>query len=308
MTLKRISKNQLLNQVKIYLAYLQYEKKLSVNTVNSYWHDLRMFIDYIVSKYPIKNFNNIKSKYIRDYISSLSAYTTNKKSSSISRAISSIKSFFKYLIQNDIITKDPTKFIIKPKQQKKLPTVLTIEEINLILSKFKLSNNDIRDKTIVSVLYSCGIRVSELINLSLTNIFLNEDVIKIFGKGNKERIVPIGNIAKNDLVTYINDIRPFYARKTNTKGILFLSNRGSILSRKTIWNIIKNISKKAGISKNISPHTFRHSFATHLLEGGAGLRVVQELLGHSNISTTQIYTHLDLNYLKEIHKQFHPRG
>ena len=165
-----------------------------------------------------------------------------------------------------------------------------------------------RDKAIISVLYSCGIRVSELINLNLTSLFTDEEIIKIFGKGNKERIVPIGAIAKNDLLYYIDNIRPIYARKSNSKGVLFLSNRGLQISRKTVWNIIKNAVLKSGIDKNISPHTFRHSFATHLLEGGAGLRVVQELLGHSSISTTQIYTYLDQTYLKEIHKQYHPRG
>ena len=305
---------ELLNQVKIYLAHLQYEKKLSLNTVNAYMHDLNNFIDYIYSNYKVDNLNKIKSSYIREYIVTLNTYVSNnhiidKKTSSINRSISSIKNFFKYLINNELISKDPTIIIISPKQIRKIPTVLSVDEINLILKK--LSTNkpiDIRDKAIISLLYSCGIRVSELINLTLTNLFINDDIIKIFGKGNKERIVPFGFKAKNDVLRYINEIRPMYARKSNSQGILFLSNRGSLLSRKTIWNIIKNIIVKVGIKKNVSPHTFRHSFASHLLEGGAGLRVVQELLGHSNISTTQIYTHLDKTYLKEIHKQYHPRG
>jgi len=305
---------QLLNQVKIYLAYLQYERKLSTNTIKSYLFDLKHFIDFIVSQYNVKVIEEVRSKHIRGYITSLNTYMYNniifeKQNSSINRAISSVKNYFKYLVNNDFIKKDPTKAIIAPKQNKKLPITLTVEEINKILHTFSSTKkNDIRDKAIVSILYSCGIRVSELINLALTNLFIDDDIIKIFGKGNKERIVPIGAIAKNDLIYYINHVRPEYARKTNSKGILFLSNRGIKISRKTIWNIIKNAGIKSGVEKNISPHTFRHTFATHLIEGGAGLRVVQELLGHSSISTTQIYTHLDQTYLKEIHKQYHPRG
>ena len=314
MTSSTLYKKELLNQVKTYLAYLQYERKLSINTIKSYLFDLKHFIDFITDQYRIKAIEDIRNKHIRKYINSLTTYTYNntifeKQNSSINRAISSVKNYFKYLTNNKFIKKDPTKDIIAPKQNKKLPTTLTVEEINTILSVFDLNKkNDVRDKAIISVLYSCGIRVSELINLNLTSLFMDEEIIKIFGKGNKERIVPIGSIAKSDLLYYIDNIRPIYARKSNSKGVLFLSNRGLQISRKTVWNIIKNAVSKSGIDKNISPHTFRHSFATHLLEGGAGLRVVQELLGHSSISTTQIYTYLDQTYLKEIHKQYHPRG
>tara|TARA_Y100000994_G_scaffold234642_1_gene223654 strand:+ start:128 stop:1066 length:939 start_codon:yes stop_codon:yes gene_type:complete len=312
--MKKNNSLHLLNEIKTYLAYLQYEKKLSPNTIKSYLFDLNYFIDFILSNYKIQNLNNIRKKHIKEYINSLTTYTYNnivfeKQNSSINRAISSVKSYFKYLTNNDFISNDPTKDIILPKNNKKLPTILTVEEINKILEVTTLNKkNNIRDRAIISVLYSCGIRVSELISLNLTNLFLDEEIIKVFGKGNKERIVPIGSIAKNDLEYYINNIRPEYARKRNSKGILFLSNRGLPISRKTIWNIIKTTAIKSGIAKNVSPHTFRHSFATHLLEGGADLRIVQELLGHSNISTTQIYTHLDKTYLKEIHKQYHPRG
>ena len=307
--------NKLLNEVKTYLAYLQYEKNLSNNTVNSYWLDLKAFIEYISEIKKINKLDQISSRLINHYISTLGTYINynndvkSKHSSSINRAISSIRSFFKYLINNNLINKDPTKSLILQKQEKKLPTVLSVEEIEKILNSFNLNKkNEIRDKAIISILYSCGLRVSELINLSLTNLFIDDDIIKIFGKGNKERMVPLGDIAKKDILYYINNVRPIYARKSNSKGILFLSNRGKQISRKTVWNIIKNSASSSGISKNVSPHTFRHSFASHLLEGGAGLRVVQELLGHSNISTTQIYTHLDQTYLKEIHKEFHPRG
>ena len=206
-----------------------------------------------------------------------------------------IKSLFRYLKN------------VKP--IKKLPTTLSVEDIDLLLSSINTKkSNGLRDKSIISLLYSCGLRVSELNNLNLTSLFLDSDIIKIFGKGNKERIVPIGSQAITDLNKYIMNVRPRYAKKANTKGILFLSNRGLKISRKTIWNTIKQATLNCGISKSISPHTFRHSFASHLLEGGAGLRIVQELLGHENISTTQIYTHLDQTYLIETHKEFHPRG
>ena len=311
----KVKKNTILNEVKTYLAYLQYERKLSVNTINSYWLDLKLFIDYVSDIPRIDKIKNIKDKDIQKYIRSLSTYLNinntlkDKEASSINRSISSIKSFFKYLINNNLINKDPTKSIIAPKQNKRLPIILSVEEIDAILNSFKSNRSiNIRDKALVSVLYSCGLRVSELINLSLTNLFINDDILKIFGKGNKERVVPIGNIAKKDVENYIDEVRPSYARRSDSKGILFLSNRGKKMSRKTVWKIIKNSASLAGIDKNVSPHTFRHSFASHLLEGGAGLRVVQELLGHSNISTTQIYTHLDQTYLKEIHKEFHPRG
>ena len=277
--------------------------------------DLSQFADFIFYKYKIDSIEQIKTKHIRDYIGFIGTYTNHnenvidKKPSSINRSISSIKNYFKYLINNEFISLDPTKVIENPKQNKKIPDILSVDDINTILASFNVNNNlEARDKALISLLYSCGIRVSELTMLTLTNLFLEEDIIKIFGKGRKERIVPIGIKAKQDLIFYINNSRPTYARRSSSKGFLFLSNRGLAISRKTVWNIIKKTVLKTGISKNVSPHTFRHSFASHLLEGGAGLRIVQELLGHSSISTTQIYTHLDKTYLKEIHKEFHPRG
>ena len=308
-------KNNIYNDVKKYLAFLQFERKLSENTIESYWRDLKDFIDFMITDYKFKSVKDIKINHINYYINSLEKYidvnnnVVNKKSSSINRSISSIRNFYKYLVNNEIIKEDPTKSIISLKIDKKIPDILSVEEINNILNVFDMNKkNNIRDKAIISLLYSSGLRVSELITLQLTNLFLEDDIIKIFGKGNKERLVPIGGIAKKDLEIYINNTRPIYTRNIDSKGLLFLSNRGKELSRKTVWNIIKVSSLKANINKKVSPHTFRHSFASHLLEGGAGLRVVQELLGHSSISTTQIYTQLDKTYLKEIHKQYHPRG
>ena len=310
-----MNNNTLLNQIKTYLAYIQYEKKLSNNTVTSYMSDLTHFSDFIYFTYGINEVKKIKAKHIRDYIVSMNTYTNHennlidKKASSINRSISSIKNYFKYLINNEFIKLNPTKVIENPKQSKKIPTILSVEEINTILNSFNTNNHlAIRDKALISLLYSCGLRVSELTKLTLTNLFLEEEIIKIFGKGGKERIVPIGLKAKLDIMKYIDLVRPAHARRSSSMGFLFLSNRGHVISRKTVWTIIKKTALKAGVDKSISPHTFRHSFASHLLEGGAGLRIVQELLGHSSISTTQIYTHLDKTYLKEIHKEFHPRG
>ena len=307
--------NNLQNEVKKYLAHLQFERNLSDNTLNSYWIDLKKFFEFIEFNFSIRNITEIKKNHIETYIQNIQVYIDkknkeiDKKKSSINRSISSIKSFYKYLINNDFLNENPAKSIQSIKHSKKIPDILDVEEINTILNVFNLNKkNDVRDKSIISLLYSSGLRVTELTDLKLTNLFLDDDIIRIFGKGSKERIVPIGSVAKKDLNLYINNVRPLYTRKGDSKGLLYLSNRCKSLSRKTVWNIIKKSCLKASITKNVSPHTFRHSFASHLLEGGAGLRVVQELLGHSSISTTQIYTQLDKTYLKEIHKEFHPRG
>ena len=303
----------MINEVKKYLAYLQFEKKLSINTTDSYWLDLKHYVEYLNIEQKIMNFNDIKVSNLRDYISEISKYSYSSQeklsSASLNRKFSSLKGFHKHLFINKLSNIDPSKILNSVKSSKKLPFTLSPEDIKNILSLIDVTKqNGIRDKSIISVLYSCGLRVSELINLNLTNLYLDEDIIRIMGKGRKERLVPIGKNGKLDLENYINNVRPELSRRSDSKGIVFLSNRGRELSRKTIWNIVKVIIKNTINKKNISPHTFRHSYATHLLEGGADLRIVQELLGHSNISTTQIYTHIDKTYLKEVHKQFHPRS
>ena len=303
----------MINEVKKYLAYLQFEKKLSTNTIDSYWLDLKHYVEYLNIEQKITNFFNIKAINLRDYISEISKYSYSSQeklsSASLNRKLSSLKGFHKHLFINKLSKIDPSKILSSLKTSKKLPITLTPEDIKSILSLIDTTKqNGIRDKSIISVLYSCGLRVSELINLNLTNLYLDEDIIRIMGKGRKERLVPIGRNGKLDLENYINNVRPELSRRNDSKGIVFLSNRGMQLSRKTVWNIVKVIIKNTINKKNISPHTFRHSYATHLLEGGADLRIVQELLGHSNISTTQIYTHIDKTYLKEVHKEYHPRG
>jgi len=298
------------NDAKKYLAFLQFEKNLSNNTIISYWHDLKFYIKYIASSYNINSYNSIKRNHVSSYISNLSNITGEGiESSSINRIISSIKGFHRYLIINELMTKDPSKDIQSLKTKSKLPTVLSFDEIESIINNInKNSKHWKRDKSIIMLLYSSGLRVSELIDLNLSSLLLNDDILRIIGKGDKERLVPIGARAKIAMLDYIENFRTLYSNRGNSKGVIYLSNRGGKLSRKTVWNIIKVHTYNAGITKKVTPHTFRHSFASHLLEGGADLRIVQELLGHSNISTTQIYTHLDKTYLKEVHKEFHPRG
>ena len=308
--MKNNFKHIISNDAKKYLAFLQFERNLANNTITSYWMDLKFYIKYVLETYRIKNYKSIKQKHLTDYISQLSKYSSNEiESTTINRTISSIKGFHKYLINNQIMDNDPSKNISSLKTSQKLPSVLSYNEIELILSSVdEGAVNGVRDKSIISLLYSSGLRVSELITLNLSSLMLNENILRVVGKGDKERIVPVGVKAKLLLENYISNYRPLYSNRGNSKGIVYLSNRGTLLSRKTVWNLIKSYSNIAGINKKVTPHTFRHSFASHLIEGGADLRIVQELLGHSSISTTQIYTHLDKTYLKEIHKEFHPRG
>jgi len=307
---KNIFINTLSNDCKKYLSFLQFERNLSINTVNSYWSDLKYYITYITNKYNVSSYKSIKSKYLNDYISSLSKLSSHSvESSTINRVISSIKGFHKYLFINEISSKDPSRNLQSLKLKHKLPEILSFSEIENIINVIDTDKTHmVRDRSLILLLYSSGLRVTEVIDLNLSSLYLEDDLIRVIGKGNKERIVPISIKAKTSLINYIENYRIKYTLRMETKGALFLSNRGKALSRKTIWNMVKKYALAAGINKNITPHTFRHSFASHLLEGGADLRIVQELLGHSNLSTTQLYTHLDKTYLKEIHKEFHPRG
>ena len=284
--------------------YLKLERGLSFNTIKSYEYDLHLFKKFLdehkINDTPL----NCKPETVKDYLfKSLS----NKKSRSQARSISAIKGFFNYLIFEDLIKVNPILDIELPKLDKKLPAVLSENEITKLIDSVDLSYNfGQRNKTIIEILYGTGIRVSELINLKLSNIFFNEKIIKIIGKGNKERFVPLGDIASNQIKVYLNN-RNKNIVDPEFSDILFLNRYGRKLTRSMIFKIVTDASKRINIHKRISPHTLRHSFATHLLKNGADLRTIQIILGHESITTTEIYTHLDTFHLEEVLIKFHPR-
>jgi len=292
--------------LKDYLALLKVEKNLTKNTISSYKNDLNVFLKYM-EDIGIKDLSEISSENISSFFLSLKNLGLNERSSA--RYFSSIRGFFKYLIKNDYLESSPIEKMKAPKISRKLPTVLSVDEINLLLNSPSTEDKfGIRDKAILEVFYACGLRVSELINLKIVDLFLNENLIKVFGKGRKERLVPIGSTAIACIENYLLQSRPFLKKNLQSENYLFLNNRGRKFSRMGIWKIVKRYVEMSNIKKEIHPHTFRHSFATHLIEGGADLRSVQEMLGHSDISTTQIYTHIDRDYIKKVHKMYHPRG
>ena len=286
---------------------LRVEKNLSTNSITSYKTDLERYINFLYNGESIRELNSIRQIHIRNFIRFLN--DQNLSSSTINRSFSSIRSYHKYLSYEKKITHNPTQLLEPPKISKKLPKVLSVQEINEIINSVKVENSmGYRDKAILETLYSTGLRVSELCTLEMNNILFDSAMLRVVGKGNKERYVPLGDKAIKLINDYCKYIRSALVDKKKSDGNVFLSKNGRQLTRMTIFNIMKKWSRISGINKDISPHTFRHSFATHLLEGGADLRAVQEMLGHSDISTTQIYTHLDNEYLKEVHRTFHPRA
>lgn len=285
--------------------YLKLERGLSDNSIKSYYYDLVLFKNFLVANKVNDTPFNCKSETIKNY---LYKSFSDKKSRSQARSISAIKSFFNYLIFEGYIKESPISNIEAPKQEKKLPVVLTEDEIKNLINSIDL-NHDFgqRNKTIIEILYGTGIRVSELVNLKLSNIFFKENIIKVIGKGNKERFVPLGEIASNEMKIYIND-RNQLKIDSKSSDVLFLNRYGRRLTRSMIFKIISDASKRIGLDKKISPHTLRHSFATHLIKNGADLRTIQLILGHESITTTEIYTHLDTLHLEEVLKKYHPRG
>ena len=285
--------------------YLKLERGLSENSIKSYDYDLVLFKKFLIANKINDTPFNCKSETIKNY---LYKCFSDKKSRSQARSISAIKSFFNYLIFEGYIKESPVSNIEAPKQEKKLPVVLTENEIKNLINSIDL-NHDFgqRNKTIVEILYGTGIRVSELVNLKLSNIFFKESIIKVIGKGNKERFVPLGEIASNEMKIYIND-RNRLRIDSKSSDILFLNRYGRKLTRSMIFKIISDASKRIGLDKKISPHSLRHSFATHLIKNGADLRTIQLILGHESITTTEIYTHLDTLHLEEVLKKYHPRG
>ena len=288
-----------------YKAWLRLEKSLSENSVEAYLHDVQRLTDYLLIAELKKNPDEIILKDLEKFTKWINELGMTNASQA--RMISGLRSFFKYCLIEEIITIDPAALLEAPKNIRKLPDTLSFDEIELIIATIDLSKPEgERNKAIVETLYSCGLRVSELVNLKISNLHIDVGYIRVTGKGNKERLIPIGSDAVKYIGIYKENIRTHIDIKKGEEDYLFLNRRGARLSRVMIFLILKELAKKAGITKNISPHTFRHSFATHLVEGGADLRAVQEMLGHESITTTEIYTHLDREFLRTTLHQFHP--
>ena len=307
--------NPLANSVNVYLAHLQFERRLSENTVRAYSHDLKRYIKFLFIVNNIKSPSKIEHNDIEVFIKKLLIQKkeikkySQPKYTSLSRFVSSIRGYHKYLYQAGITSENQAQLLKTPRINRKIPITLLVEEIENIIQAVDMSKKyALRDKAILSLLYASGLRVSELTDLKLMSLLLQEGFIRVFGKGEKERIVPIGNKAILHMKNYLDELRSMMVKEGKSDGFVFLNRNGVKLTRMSIWNILHENCIRAGITKKVSPHVFRHSFATHLLEGGANLRAVQEMLGHSDITTTQIYTNIDKTYLKEIHKQYHPRG
>ncbi len=286
-------------------AWLQLEKSLAGNSVEAYLRDIDKLTEYLLAANESKTPEQIRLKDLEKFVKWINEL--GMTSASQARIISGLRSFYKYCLQEQITTTDPTALLEAPKSKRKLPDVLAFEEIEKIIAQIDLSKPEGgRNKAILETMYSCGLRVSELVNLKISCLYLDVGFVRVIGKGDKERLVPIGSDAIKYIGIYRNDIRVHIPIKPGQEDILFLNRRGSKLSRVMIFFIIKELCRKAGITKNISPHSFRHSFATHLVEGGADLRAVQEMLGHESITTTEIYTHLDREFLRNTLQQFHP--
>lgn len=288
-------------------SYLKLERSLSGNTIDAYLHDVEKLYQYFQTK-SVQNtpleVNSEDLKLFLVWVNELGMLPPTQ-----ARVLSGLKAFFKFLLLEKLITIDPSALLESPKMSRKLPDTLSIIEINQLIDAIDLSRPEgMRNKTMLEILYGSGLRVSELTGLKLSNLYLDIDFIKITGKGNKERLVPVGSEAIKYLRLYIHEIRVHVPVKPGNEDFVFLNRRGSPLSRVMVFLIIKDLAETAGIKKNISPHTFRHSFATHLIEGGADLRAVQEMLGHESITTTEIYTHLDRDYLRDTIIHFHPRS
>ncbi|MFW0715503.1 site-specific tyrosine recombinase XerD [Pedobacter sp. N23S346] len=293
--------------IKGFRSYLKLERSLSGNSVEAYLGDIEKLVQYFQSINSTPNLNEITTADLKAFISWLNEL--GMLASTQARVISGLKAFFTYLLLEDIVQNNPMALIDAPKLSRKLPDTLNIYEINQLIDAIDASKPEgMRNKAILEVLYGCGLRVTELTELRISSLFPQIEFIKVIGKGNKERLVPIGGVALKLLDLYMNQVRVHMNIKKGNEDFIFLNRFGAKLSRISIFNLIKSLAITTGIKKTISPHTLRHSFATHLIEGGADLRAVQEMLGHSSITTTEIYTHIDRDYLREVITQFHPRS
>lgn len=286
-------------------AYLQLEKSLSDNSTEAYLRDIDKLTSWLQESQSLRTPADINLKDLQQFIKWIAGLGMTPASQA--RTISGIRAFYKYCLLENISRTDPTTLLEAPKLKRALPDVLSFDEIESIISQIDMSKSEGgRNKAILETMYSCGLRVSEAVNLKISQLYLDAEFIRVTGKGDKERLVPIGRSAVKYIKIYMKDIRVHVNIKPGNEDILFLNNRGTKLSRVMIFLIIKDLVRKAGIQKSVSPHTFRHSFATHLVEGGADLRAVQEMLGHESITTTEIYTHLDREFLRKTLENFHP--
>lgn len=292
--------------IKGYASYLKLERSLSVNSVSSYTEDVEKLSEFFSQQHASVAPEKVTLEILREFVEWINENGLSGRSQA--RILSGIKSFFKYLILENVIQDNPAALLESPRIGRKLPDTLSIEEIDSLIAAIDLSKPEgTRNKAMLETLYGCGLRVSELISLKISNYFPEIGYIKITGKGNKERMVPIGSTAVKCIKFYLEGVRVHVQPQRGSEDILFLNKRGTKLSRVMVFNLIKQLAELAGVKKKISPHTFRHSFATHLINGGADLRAVQEMLGHESITTTEIYTHIDRDYLRDSIIQFHPR-
>jgi integrase/recombinase XerD len=285
--------------------YLTLEQGTSPLTLEAYRRDVERLVDYVRAKGATSPID-ITSRILRDFVYHLKDLGLSP--SSIRRNISAVRTYFRFLLSDGVVTRDPSERLETPRRWRTLPDVLTVPEISRLLAAPTLDDPlAFRDRAMLEIAYGAGLRVSEWISIGVRDVLFEDKLVRVFGKGSKERLVPIGRSAIGAVATYVRELRP-RLEKGGGKGVLFLNARGEPLSRMGAWKILRRYVERAGIEKTVSPHTLRHSFATHLLEGGADLRAVQEMLGHADISTTQIYTHVDREYLRQVHKQYHPRG
>jgi integrase/recombinase XerD len=291
-----------------YKDYLRIEKGAAGNTAEGYLHDTERYRWFMEDFKGFKDLGKIQLKDVREFLGFLvnDAFLNER---SLARNIAAVRSFHRFLVQEDHCEEDPTELIESPKFAQKLPVYLTVEEVDAVFEAIDMGSSlGLRNRAMLELLYACGLRVTELVELEKAKLYMDEGFVRVFGKGSKERLVPLGGSAKKYIEMYQGDLRNHIVPKKGHEDILFLNRRGQRLTRNMIFIIVKDLVAAAGINKNVSPHTFRHSFATHLIEGGADLRAVQEMLGHESITTTEIYLHLDRDYLKEVHRTFHPRG
>lgn len=298
------------SQIKSFISYLKLERSLSANSIEAYTDDVQKLKQFVETNHPKTNPLKVTTKQLQGFIEFINELGMSAHSQA--RILSGVKAFYKYLLFEGMIENDPTALIEGPKLGRKLPDTLSFPEIEKIFEAIDLSKPEgARNRAMLELLYSSGLRVSELVDLRLNNLHFDVGFIQVTGKGNKQRLVPVGKDAMKFVKIYIDDIRGLPPTKPVQKGFesyVFLNRNGRKLTRVMVFTIIKNLAKTIGLKKAISPHTFRHSFATHLIEGGADLRAVQEMLGHESITTTEIYTHLDRDYLRSVIIEFHPRG